>query len=529
MQRTGELAADPAGRHSRRDQTITAQQLESLEFQAMQSMGVGEGPAKGSAAVTCKEVRTGNELAKEDEVKVKVKVKKKKKKKNTAKKKDTKKKMKKKAKTKKTQKLEDASTGIANDALGNPLGLGVERDEAEEEAFIASQFSTGLSTTELDKLLGQSLKLAPSSSVPGLRSGLSKSVLHTSQSTGALATRKVTGRTKSPGRFLGARPKTASSRLRIRKQPGAKAGGDEEKSGDCLDRPAAPRRRAKKLGSSKSTPALKKLNHSQARDLERGWDSQFAQSLTRNKLILRGIGESEKELRSKLTRDRLQLGIQMKQIRRQREKRSSKSKPSTLMEQPTRQATRRPKSAKALATRKLPILNREKTPKELAFEKYKHKCESIVALWQQLKIPKTDRLAFAGENFLPPTKQQRRAFDFRSKETNLQKMLDLLDLHRDNTLKVLHAVKERERAVSCFIDCLAELCKEVEHHEKMDEKTVQGWCKTVVGLAGKAMDATLWVLEAIAMWRVPLWRPLPFLWKGQNAVRRIEECVGMEE
>ena len=121
-----------------------------------------------------------------------------------------------------------------------------------------------------------------------------------------------------------------------------RASVDEEKARSRVDR-------EKKMNGSKSVPVLKTLSHSRARDLEAGWDSQFAQSLSRNKLILRGIGEDEKELRSKLTRDRLQLGIQMKHMRRQRDKTAASTSSSLSSPPSSRKAMRRPKSAKALA------------------------------------------------------------------------------------------------------------------------------------------------------------------------------------
>jgi hypothetical protein len=126
--------------------------------------------------------------------------------------------------------------------------------------------------------------------------------------------------------------------------------------------------------------------------------------------------------------------------------------------------------------------------------------ERIEGLWTELEVPWADRETFRVTHGKAATVAPESL-----RGELLRELLSLLR-HREATMGVLLAIKERERCLG-YLSRLLARCGEGPAANEPERRAL-------VGCLALTRDATLAVVEAVERWRAQMWRRRPFVWKG---------------
>ena len=218
-------------------------------------------------------------------------------------------------------------------------------------------------------------------------------------------------------------------------------------------------------------------------------------------------------------------------------------------------------------------------PKDAIFRK---NCNTIRALWDELHVPNRDRRYFSRTFMLEYT-------DHNDKFVNEQ--LELLLAHREETIRTLIAIRERESAIKDLdsickaaasalvrsnviittkkkkvkapvpppnvrppvinlttsikkrneeinnnnvndLDTSTDLNNGNGHNDMKDQLQslqIKSFKKLIIDRSRHAQLKTIEVIHAIKSWRTNLWRQQPFRWRNCNYILRVGNCVGLQD
>ena len=323
--------------------------------------------------------------------------------------------------------------------------------------------------------------------------------------------------------------------------------------------------------------------------LEKGWDSRFAQSKSANALILASKQEIQEFRRrdwmnnhasdfsalNKLRKSfhgKKHIGNTSPGKRQSRVQAALGKNRTEKFKQVSTSKRRRPRSAmvskrrsnplkkEAVETMKTRMRSRRVLSLNSSSQKFKNKehsnealdeaqilggklafvkrCKDVRHLFEELHIPTRDRKFFI-KTFMAKYDAKSAVF--------VEEQLALLKIHREETLRVLSCIRRRENAIKHVISitkaCASSLYveqdgegKEVDFKGKgernfarnaMDEQLPK-YAAILADSLRRAQLASCEVVEAILAWRKHLWRPQPFKWKGNNYMLRMGGFVGLQ-
>lgn len=145
----------------------------------------------------------------------------------------------------------------------------------------------------------------------------------------------------------------------------------------------------------------------------------------------------------------------------------------------------------------------------------------VEILWEELKFSETERSFF---------RDSLCSFSSSSSSISLEQCREVsaylctLLQYRSRTIQTLHAISLREHnANQCFdlLDRIHQLAAiGLAQHASANQ-----WSPALTTLLQQLQDSTRVVVNMIQLWRKELWRPLPFIWKGENYLNKIASDV----
>jgi hypothetical protein len=136
----------------------------------------------------------------------------------------------------------------------------------------------------------------------------------------------------------------------------------------------------------------------------------------------------------------------------------------------------------------------------------------VEGLWEELHVPEGDRAFVRSTHFLSPSPETAEGQEEgEGCRALLHEFVSLLH-HRQATLDVLRAIRERERCLYYLRAMLAKFQRQPRTFADVDKGDVLR--RMLVECLGLARDTSLLTVEAMLRWRKGLWRPQPFLWRA---------------
>jgi len=138
--------------------------------------------------------------------------------------------------------------------------------------------------------------------------------------------------------------------------------------------------------------------------------------------------------------------------------------------------------------------------------KFENMVKRVISLWDELKVPDADRKFYTASLCRSPPESARQCIE-------LAKYINSLKNHRESTIGVLRAIKLRESSVASCCDILAAIKRK---NLRSGKGLTEVWKTELICALEDVAVSSVFVVACIQNWRESLWRPLPFMFNGEN-------------
>jgi hypothetical protein len=152
--------------------------------------------------------------------------------------------------------------------------------------------------------------------------------------------------------------------------------------------------------------------------------------------------------------------------------------------------------------------------------------ERIRGLWQKLKIPQKEQNFYEKSICSLPVQSAEQCKE-------LSKLVLVLQLHEKNIKTVLQSIQRRELAAGKCFDVMIALARRFSNRssftgdssDRLTElsKSQVFWKEELILSLNEVRSVSIEVIRNIQEWRRGLWRPLPFIWKGQDYLLKMKD------
>jgi hypothetical protein len=152
--------------------------------------------------------------------------------------------------------------------------------------------------------------------------------------------------------------------------------------------------------------------------------------------------------------------------------------------------------------------------------------ERIRGLWHKLKIPQKEQNFYEKSICSLPVQSAEQCKE-------LSKLVLVLQLHEKNIKTVLQSIQRRELAAGKCFDVMIALARRFSNRsssvgdssDRLTElsKSQVFWKEELILSLNEVRSVSIEVIRHIQEWRRGLWRPLPFIWKGQDYLLKMKD------